>query len=50
MMKNKFTLLGYLYHLCVALAIFFVAPKQAIAQIDSLPVQNEKAVLIKSKV
>jgi predicted alpha/beta superfamily hydrolase len=49
-MKNKSTPAGCFYHLCIALVISFVVPKPAIAQIDSLPVQNEKAVLIKSKV
>ncbi len=49
-MKNKPTIGSYLYHLCIALIIIFAIPKSAIAQIDSLPVQNEKAVLIKSKV
>ena len=49
-MKNKSTLVCHLYHLGIALVILFGIPNQAVAQIDSLPLQNEKAVLIKSKI
>ena len=49
-MRNRYNLTSCCYALIVVLTLLFAIPQLAIAQLDSLPVHNDKAILLRSKV
>ncbi len=49
-MRNRYSLTSWRYALIAVLTLLFGIPQLAIAQLDALPVHNDKAILLKSKV